>query len=268
MTTASNITLKRLGVPRRECTVLNFPTTINPEFLEPWAQFITTQASTDLFNSKRDSADGMLEVVMAFVSHLLNVGVPIAKIFIKTAPINPMQYSRNAAEKELCALLDTELMTPLTQRSVFRAFKARRVNIIPSYLPNAVVGGFVPQYVDLYVSVSLIKGLPSRQSNMNAVLKGNTMYLFAKMHVPKKLLSPTDVPALVNAPWPTVEKLPELPSRWVTLGDEFSVARAAGDVLVFRKRVYPKTVVYSNGRNIASVFKSFAKKLTEKAVRA
>ena len=268
MTTASSITLKRLGVSRRECSVLNFPTTINPEFLEPWAHFIGTQSCTDLFNSKRDTADGMLEVVMAFVSHLQAAGAPASKIFIKNAPINPQQHSRNAAEKELCALLDTELLTPLTQRSVLRSFKPKRVNIIPSYMLNEVVGGFVPQHLDLYVSVSLAKGLPQRLSDMNAVMKSGSMYMFSKMQVPKKLLSPTDIPALINAPWPTVEKLPELPSRWVALGDEFSVARAEGNVLVFRKRVYPKTVVYSNGRNIASVFKSFAKKLTEKALRA
>lgn len=260
MSQAIRTMLRSLGVTGTESSVVNFPTTLHPKYLQVWASFVSSSVCYELYNRHKTADAAMLEIVTAFIASLENKR---QRPFIGNALFSPARYSADAAVRELDELMKKTLDTFVRQRGVLNAFSKMSVNVWPDYAYDDTIGAHTPEYVDLYYSV-VLRRQGGKVSDMGAVLKSRSQHWFSKVAVPTKLLSPTDIAALRNAKWPSVDDLTQMPSRWVEVVPDISVARAEGNVLVFRTRVYPKTIVYLNHRKISEFFRLAAKRLSKK----
>lgn len=260
MAIAARNQLRVLGVRTFECSVVNFPTALQAKFIHAWADFVSTDQCYELFNSHKDPEDGMLEVVTAFIAMLQSRG---QRPFATTVPFAPAQISAVNSIAEMHALIRDSVERFISQRGIGQAFAKTAINIWPSYRYDKVISAHIPDYVDVYYSV-VLRRTSGRMGDMAVALKSKTQHWFSKVSVPSKLLSPVDVAVLRNAKWPSVDDLTKMPSRWVEIVDGLSVARAEGNVLVFRTRIYPKTVVYMNSSKITGFFRLAAQRLSKK----
>ena len=254
-------TLALYGVKTPECSVVNFPTNLHPKLISAWAEFIATDTAVALYNRyPGDQYRGMLEVVTAFISMCLkNVG---ATIFLQRR-IDVARDSADRALPEIASMVETGMITPFTRRGLLREFKPLRVNLVPTYEYDERVQGHVPEYIDVYYSVVLMRGGDGKPRDMGRVLRGHSQHWFQLVSVPAKLLSASPVAALKNAAWPrTVEEVARKPASWIEVVEGISAARIEGNVLVFRQRIYPKTIVYCSRTNVARFFKQAIKMLS------
>jgi hypothetical protein len=202
----------------------------------------------------------MLEVVMAFIASLESKR---QRAFIGSTSFSPAKLSADTAVRELDGLVRKSLEAFIRQRGIFNDFTKVAVNLWPDYDYDKSVSAHIPEYVDVYYSLVLRRKGP-KLGDMSAALKLRCQHWLSKVSVPSKLLSPTDIPALRNARWPSIDDLTKMPSRWVEVVPDISVARAEGNVLVFRARIYPKTVVYIGHRKISDFFRMAARRLSKK----
>lgn len=260
MSTASRTKLRGLGVPSNTSSVVNFPMTMHPRHLQDWAKFVATNDCYELYNRHRDPDDSMLEVVTAFVAVLEAKGI---QPFLKPSLFRPARVSGALAIEEYRTLVDKSLGQFMRQRGITQAFNNVAVNLWPDYDYVTSIAAHVPSYVDVYSSV-VLKRTGAKVPDLSQALRFRTQHWLSKVAVPKKLLSASDVPALRNAKWPSIQDLPTMPSRWVEVVPDISVARAEGNVLVFRTRIYPKTLLYINQRKVSEFFRLAAKQLSKK----
>jgi hypothetical protein len=260
MSIANRTLLRNLGVASNDCSVVNFPTTLHPKYLQAWATFVASPTCYELYNRHTDADAAMLEVVMAFVASLESKRL---RPFIGSVAFSAAKLSADKAVRELDDLVRKSLDAFVRQRGILNDFNKVAVNLWPDYDYDKVISAHVPEYVDVYYSVVLRRKGP-KPADMTAALKLRSQHWLSKVSVPSKLLSPTDIPALRNAKWPSIDQLTQMPSRWVEVVPDISVARAEGNVLVFRTRIYPKTVVYIDHRKISDFFRMAAQRLSKK----
>lgn len=257
----SKRTLEQYGVKTPECSVVNFPTTLHPKLIEPWATFIATDTALALYGRyPKDPYRGMLEVVTAFISMCLKkVG---SNIFLSRR-LDVTRDSFDRAFPEIRTAVEDGMITPFTRRGLLKDFKPVAVNFVPTYEFDERVQGHVPEYIDVYYSVVLMRGPDGKVRDMGKVLRSHSQHWFQMVSVPAKLLSASPVAALKNAPWPkTVEDVAKKPASWIEIVEGISAARIEGNVLVFRQRIYPKTIVYCSKPNVARFFKQSVKMLS------
>ena len=260
MSIANRTLLRNLGVANNDCSVVNFPTTLHPKHLQAWATFVASPICYELFNRHTDSDAAMMEVVMAFIASLDSKRL---RPFIGNVAFSPAKQSSNSAVRELDDLVRKSLETFIRQRGILNDFTKVSVNLWPDYDYDKSISAHVPEYVDVYYSM-VLRRKGAKPADLAAALKLRAQHWLSKVSVPRKLLSPTDIPALRHAKWPSIEDLTQMPSRWVEVVPDISVARAEGNVLVFRTRIYPKTVVYIDHRKISDFFRMAAQRLSKK----
>ena len=238
----------------RDCSVTNFPVGIHPEFVSAWADFIATRACYDLYSRFKRPDEAIAEVGLAFLSHLSTIkrGSP----FLRPTTFSAKRYSMQRACDELAILArDSEPKTG-------SEFSRVGVSCAAEYGFNATLSAHVPKYVDLYFAYVLKRDTDGSVRDLSAMLHRMHTHLFGSRDMPK-LYSATGIPALRGGQWPKLEALADKPSSWTELSDGLSVARAAGNVLCYRKRVYPKNIVYLKRDDFSRFIKIVNKTLSK-----
>ena len=254
MTVSSRQVIAAMQFKSRDCSVSNFPIAIHPEFVSVWAEFISTRACFDLYALHKVPDDAIAEVGLAFLGHLATLRR--SSPFIKPTSFSGSRYSMQRASEELAALART------AGPSVGHEFSRIGVTCAAEYGYHGFMQSHIPKHVDLYFAYVLNRGPDGKVRDLTGVLHQMHTHLFGGRDVPK-LYAASGIPALKNTPWPKLEALADKPASWTELADGLSVARAAGNVLCYRKRVYPKNIVYLKREDFSRFIKVVNKTLSK-----
>lgn len=254
MTVSSRQVIAAMQFKSRDCSVSNFPVAIHPEFVSTWAEFVSTRACFDLFALHKAPDDAMAEVGLAFLGHLstLRMGSP----FLKPSSFSWSRYSMQRASEELAILARN------SAPKVVQEFSRVGVTCAAEYGYHGFMSAHIPKYVDLYFAYVLNRNPDGKVRDLTGVLHQLHTHMFGARDIPK-IYAASGIPALKNTQWPTLESLADKPASWTELSDGLSVARAAGNVLCYRKRVYPKNIVYVKRQDFSRFIKVVNKTLSK-----
>ena len=255
MTVSSRQVIAALQFKSRECSVSNFPVAIHPEFVSAWAEFVSTRACFDLYSLHKNPDEAMAEVGLAFLSYLSTVRR--SSPFIRPCTFSAKRYSAQRAVEELCAIAAKEEPKVLASE-----FIKVGVSCAVEYSYHGVMIAHIPKYVDLHYAYVLRRSSAGKLRDMNSALHAMHTHMFGGRDLPK-LYAASGIPALKNTQWPKLSELANRPASWTELSDGLSVARAAGNVLCFRKRVYPKNIVYVKREDFSRFVKLVNKTLSK-----
>ena len=214
-------------------SVAAFPPVVNPSYLELWAEFIRLDSVVSIYNVYSDSKVSITIVALIFINYLKSKGLTqILRVSgINTAQLTALGYLDEAK------FFMADLLKFLSAKHFTQQFLISDVRLVPIVRENKLLNIYVPDTTYIYVA------LVSKDFS-----KAWNTYRDLWPKLPRK------VPCEFN-------NFVKKPSGFVVYGD-YEIALITGDILVFRVKYMPKSIVCKY-KQTRYVFKSIQRKLKE-----